>query len=224
MYTDSSAAVTGNESDRITTISIPEKTGYRFNGFYTEKHSGGTQVISADGQILPAMQSFVSNSTDTPTMLYAHWVAVEQVTCKAGYYLPAHTGTAADCTICPENHYCVGGTFDAYASADQGIDPCTNAGTGGYKSPMGSTMANDCGVILHVDGAKLYLHADKATTPSFVTEVNGKKWYGNMTLVTNTCEKTMSPDTTKTMHVDRDTGEYTVHGRYVKSAGCGDTE
>jgi len=172
-----------------------------------------TDETACDTKTMTCNTGYVLDQTGTSCV-------VAKIKCEPGKYLPAHTN---ECVICTEDHYCPGTeSINVFQDYDQGINPCTDANTGGLRSPAGSQMAADCGVILHVDGAKLYLHADKVTTPSFVTEVGGKKWYGNMTMVTSTCEKTISPDTTKTWHVDRDGDEYTVHGRYVKSAACGD--
>lgn len=137
-----------------------------------------------------------------------------KVKCLPGTYLPAG---AYECVSCTEDHYCPGDqpAFTVPQNNDMGIVSCVDAQTGGTKSPAGAQKIEDCGIVVRVDDVKLYLHSDKATSPSFAIAVDGKPWYADMTPVT-TCEKTISPDTSKTWHVVREGVEYTVHGRYVE--------
>ena len=138
---------------------------------------------------------------------------LSKVPCKPGEYLPQGVET---CVECLANSYCLGGTFDKKPTTNMGIIACES----GLKSPAGSQRATDCGHVLNINGARIYLHAaddeEHTTHPSFVTEIDGKKWYGDMTKITSTCKKTMAPDTTTTWHVQYNNSDYTVHGRYVK--------
>ena len=59
---------------------------------------------------------------------------LNQVTCPAGQYLPANSGT---CSNCPAGRYCVGGTF-TISSSNQGIEACG----GGKWSTAGSSKCN----------------------------------------------------------------------------------
>lgn len=272
IYSDSTAQ---NQVTKLATI--PANTGYEFLGFYTEKFSGGKQVIDAGGNIITDAASTFVSERGQPATFYARWKATKHIcpdgymgedtesdadcykevsvacstinpyehgtatyrntsatcrqyygnesvnncesvpegtcaviglTCEPGTYLPAN---ANECVICTEDNYCLGGLYAPYQSNAQGITPCES----GLRSPAGSQKAADCGYILHVGDDKLYLHADKNTSPSLVVEVDGQKWYGDATPVANG-KKTISDDTNKTMHMEYKGTEYTVHGRYVE--------
>ena len=89
----------------------PEKSGYDFKGYYTEP-TGGTQIISADGQLTQSNAALA----EVQGTLYAQYESKGSVTtvkCDCGYYLPAGATTNADCRICPAGSYCPGGTWDA---------------------------------------------------------------------------------------------------------------
>lgn len=57
-----------------TTVIRPEKSGFRFEGYYTAAEGQGTQVIDDQGEILPEMQELTENCT-----VYAHWTPFSQV-------------------------------------------------------------------------------------------------------------------------------------------------
>ena len=63
-----------------------------------------------------------------------------QYTCNAGYYLPAN---AIECTQCPENSYCPGGTLTFNETTPDGIFPCPNNQT----SLPGSSSVDQCKTI-----------------------------------------------------------------------------
>lgn len=54
--------------DRKEQITLPEKSGYRFEGYYTATDGQGIQVIDDFGNILPAM-----NELDDNCSVYAYW-------------------------------------------------------------------------------------------------------------------------------------------------------
>ena len=54
----------------ISTIKIPERVGYSFVGYYTNKYGEGTKVVDSNGKILAKNTTFLSNGT-----LYAEWKA-----------------------------------------------------------------------------------------------------------------------------------------------------
>ena len=59
----------------VTTLSqTPVQTGYTFAGYYTSKYENGTQVIDANGNVLPAASTQIS-STGTTGTFYAYWTA-----------------------------------------------------------------------------------------------------------------------------------------------------
>ena len=204
-----SFAKEGTEIAQLT--SIPSKPGYEFKGFYTEKYAGGTQVIDANGAVLPAAKTIITETAER-TVWYAHWELVA-VDCVPGTYLPENTNV---CQVCPENSYCTGGMFQVFQSLVQGIDSCDTVKPG-LKSPAGSKVATDCGKILHIgDNGKLYLHSGgKDTSPSLVVGIDGENWYANTTPISDG-KKPMSADTQKQLHINYNGKEYTVHGRDVE--------
>lgn len=56
------------EGDNISVIQRPAKTGYIFDGYYTEANGRGTQVINKDGAVLNTLAEISVNST-----IYAKW-------------------------------------------------------------------------------------------------------------------------------------------------------
>ena len=64
-YSESSA------TNVISTITVPSKTAYYFDGYYTEQNGEGTKVIDSTGAILSSNTAFTANTT-----LYANWVEV----------------------------------------------------------------------------------------------------------------------------------------------------
>lgn len=60
----------GTYSGTMTSIKIPTRVGYKFNGYYTSA-SGGDQVITTDGEWVWDI------SKCYPTTLYAQWTPNE---------------------------------------------------------------------------------------------------------------------------------------------------
>ena len=94
--------------------------------------------------------------------------------CSAGYYLPANVD---ECTMCPENNYCVGGTYTFNETTAQGITACAS----GLYAPAGMWESAQCGHILHVGNNVVYLRSVAKTTPSFNFKIGNDIFYANMT-------------------------------------------
>jgi hypothetical protein len=58
-------------------ITRPEKSEYRFEGYYMEANGQGTQVIDDQGEILPEMSALTEDCT-----VYAHWKPFSPVSCQ----------------------------------------------------------------------------------------------------------------------------------------------
>ena len=101
-------------------------------------------------------------------------IEINTYTCDAGYYLPANND---GCVICSADSYCTGGTYQYSETETQGIGAC---GSGLY-SPAGMSNANQCGHILHVGDAAVYLHGTKKTSPAVHVKIGNDIFYGNMT-------------------------------------------
>lgn len=104
----------------ISSITIPTRVGYSFDGYFEHPTSGTSPIISALGN-LPAPDTFVEDTT-----LYAHWT---EVVCSPGEWLPAGTSI---CEECPIGYYCLGD--------DNAKHLCPKATT----SLLGSDAKTDC--------------------------------------------------------------------------------
>ncbi|HIU65617.1 MAG TPA: InlB B-repeat-containing protein [Candidatus Enterousia avicola] len=128
-----SAATTG-----ITNLTnVPEKDGYVFNGFYSEKTSG-TQLISPEGNFLTSTE-VLEFTTINPTTIYAQW-STGVVYCEPGTY---YTGTGTLCEQCIENYYCPGGYFqtDTGSADPESLKACI--GIWNLSEP-GASKETDC--------------------------------------------------------------------------------
>ena len=96
----------------------------------------------------------------------------EEISCNPGYYLPANS---QQCTQCPKNSYCPGGTFTP-TTTDSGITQCPD----NMYSPLGSDSADDCGRVLHIGEYILYLRTAKLTVPSLNVQIGNTIYYGDM--------------------------------------------
>ena len=97
---------------------------------------------------------------------------VLNIPCNPGYYLPANS---QQCTQCPKNSYCPGGTFTP-TTTDSGITQCPD----NMYSPLGSDSADDCGRMLHIGEYILYLRTAKLTVPSLNVQIGNTIYYGDM--------------------------------------------
>ncbi len=93
--------------------------------------------------------------------------------CAPGYYLPANID---ECTICPQNNKCIGGTYSFNETNDQGIEQCANPTP---FAPAGSTICYPH--VLHIDNDVVYLKSTKLTTPSLNVGMDDGIFYANMT-------------------------------------------
>ena len=118
----------------IALTTLPSKAAWFFTGFY-DAVDGGQQIIGADGKF-GTSEAALTMATRSPTTIYARLEA-GTVTCVPGTY---YTGTGPDCTVCPANNYCEGGTFGADSGNVGGLVSCPNGG----KSPTSATSAAQC--------------------------------------------------------------------------------
>ena len=124
----------------------------------------------------------------------------ENFVCAAGEYLPAH---GYECTKCPENNYCVGGTYTYSENTAYGATQCPNS----WYAPRGMSSADQCGRILHIGENVVYLRNVKKTTPSLNVRVDGYTFYGNMT----TADVPMNAGTTAHMKVQFNNETYSIY-------------
>ena len=119
-------------------------------------------------------------------------------TCSPGYYLPMNVD---ECTICPANYLCVGGTYSFNETNDQGIEPCPE----NYYAPTGSDLV--CYPhILHVGNDNVYLKETKTTVPALNIGIGNDVFYANMT----TTQTPMNRDTTRQLKIEYDNNLYYI--------------
>lgn len=101
----------------------------------------------------------------------------ENLVCSKGEYLPAHR---YQCETCPENNYCVGGTYPYSETNTSGATQCPN----GLYAPAGMWESAQCGRILHIGDNVVYLRATKKTSPAIHIDIDNDgiaDYFGNMT-------------------------------------------
>ena len=123
--------------------------------------------------------------------------APNEYTCNAGYYLPADE---TECTQCPTNSVCVGGTYLFNETTDQGIQSCAS----GTFAPTGSSVCYPH--IFHVGNDVVYLRSTKSTTPSLNIQIGNNVYYVNMT----TTPVTMNKDSTRYLHAQWGNNDYYI--------------
>ena len=131
---------------------------------------------------------------------------INEYNCSPGYYLPAGNDWLTDndgCVICPENSYCVGGTYTFNETMAQGINPCAN----GLHTPAGMWESDQCGRILHIGENVIYMRSTRKTIPSFNIKVGNDIFYGNMT----TADVPMSATATQKLKVKLGDTIYSVY-------------
>lgn len=134
-----------------------------------------------------------------------------QYTCQPGYYLPANID---ECTICPNDNYCVGGTYTFNETTPQGIEPCPDAHP---FAPVGMWTQSQCGRKLHVGDDVLYLHQVPATPTArrLYVRFNDVVYSANATEVA-IAPTTMSEYAKRALHVIIDGVEYLIHDDSAK--------
>ncbi len=142
--------------------------------------------------------------------------------CASGYNSEPGASSVEQCLIA-----CPGGTYLAAANDAT----CSDVGVGYYAVPQdvpqgqagirvqcpdgettigfgaGADEAGDCGVIMHVGDASLYLRSDKKTTPSLNVLRGGKRYYANMSVT----EESLSYGSSRKFRSEANDIEYWIH-------------
>jgi len=127
----------------------------------------------------------------------------ENLVCGSGEYLPAHW---FKCETCPENNYCVGGTYPYSETNSNGTTQCPT----GLFAPSGMWEAAQCGRILHVGDGFVYLRSTKKTSPSLHLDLDHDgvaDYFGNMT----TLDVPMSHGTSRKLKVRMNGIVYSIY-------------
>ena len=174
---------------------------YAFN----ENRSQGVVFNDAIGQ--DKQKGCVSNILGVYNDVFLEAVfAPRQIECTSGYYLLANH---VECTRCPNDNYCPGGTYTFNETENQGIVPCPDAHP---FAPAGMWLETQCGRKLHVGDDVLYLHS----APAVPTVKRLYVRFNDVVYSVNATEKefapaTMSERTTRALHVLIDGVEYLIH-------------
>lgn len=83
------AITTGTDGTLPGPIVPPERTFYKFNGYYTEASGGGQKYYNADGSVTDASQKLTENTT-----LFADWIQM-----KYEIHLDARGGSGGDVSV-----------------------------------------------------------------------------------------------------------------------------
>ncbi len=149
--------------------------------------SGITTALNASIDVF--LNTKLATECPAGTTLYATYtpnskVACEEISgidCSSGYYLPANVN---ECTQCPANSACVGGTYSFNETMSQGIEPCAT----GYSSVAGASVctantinitwdnANTADITANNAGSVTY--GGDIRTPRKAQHINGKIFVG----------------------------------------------
>ncbi len=132
--------------------------------------------------------------------------------CATGFYMPANTD---GCIECPENNYCVGGTYTFSETETQGILPCPSSHP---YAPVGMWLESQCGRKLYVGGEYLYLHQSPAVPAEhrLYARIETGVYSANATPIIDNPDLKMSANTQRALHVKIDGIEYLIHDDSVK--------
>ena len=146
-----------------------------------------------------------------PTNIFAIYEANKH-DCATGFYMPANTD---GCVECPENNYCVGGTYTFNETVTQGILPCPE--THPY-APVGMWLESQCGRKMYIGGEYLYLHQSPAVPAEhrLYARIETGVYSANATPVDDNPNIKMSVNAQRALHVKIDGIEYLVHDDSVK--------
>ncbi|MBQ6978016.1 MAG: hypothetical protein IJQ18_05240 [Paludibacteraceae bacterium] len=152
-----------NRDFSVTTIVVPNRTGYNFAGYYTNTEGGGVQIVNASGVWQSSKTDYLDASgnwiyADNKTV-YAYWtpksytVVLNKQTSAEGY--GGSEGTVANQTV----------TFDATPAAVSGTMPTAKNGW----AFMGFYSAEDGGGRRFIDSSGNWITSAGDT-------ISGGKW------------------------------------------------
>lgn len=179
-------------ADAIACVACPN--GFTCDGGTFNFNENYFQGLSFDSVLGTSANNLCA--ANFPYALVAQYEPNEH-TCNAGYYLPANVD---ECTQCPTNSICSGGTYTFNETTDQGIQSCTS----GTFAPTGSSVCYPH--IMHVGNDVMYMKSTKQTTPSLNIKIGNDIFYINMT----TNRTKTNKDSARYFHVDWGDNHYYV--------------
>lgn len=181
---------------------------YAFN----ENKSQGVIFNDAIGQ--DKTKGCVSNILGVHNDVFLEAVfAPRQIICPLGYYLLANN---VECTRCPNDSYCVGGTYSFSKTVDQGLTPCPDQHP---FAPTGMWLESQCGRKLHIGDNVLYVHQSPAnpTEHRLYVRYGDTKYSANLYQISygENIQK-MSVDATRSLRIKINDIEYVVYDDSIK--------
>ena len=171
------------------TVSLPAdltKEGYTFKGWCVDSATCAEPIDT----------STWAGATKDVT-LYAQWEIISNSGCQPGYYSSQDSG---ECTICEENHYCIGGENSTMKSCPPGL-----------VAPVGTVSANECGKIMRIGENVLYLTQKQQTTPALAVKIDDKIYYAKTTPVSQ-----IEQPTKHFLRTRIDGIEYSIHDNAIQ--------
>jgi len=151
-------------STLIAKISIPDRTGYNFQGYFADKTSSGSPLIDAAGNILAKNTTFVQDTT-----LFARWLEKTFTITfdKQGGSYGTDSVTATYNHLVPEAQVPVraGFTFKGYYTGKEGT------GTLYYDAFMNPQV-----IYQNLTGITLYAYWVDTTVPEITLNVSNDTW------------------------------------------------
>ena len=102
---------------------VPQRSGYRFMGYYTGPDGTGIQVVDANGNMVAASSLVGQLSNIAPTTIYAYWVSLNPIWA---------TVTINDSDATTNSQYST-----LYRNTNSGVDNCQ-----GYRASQSCSGAN----------------------------------------------------------------------------------
>lgn len=172
--------------DTVSLPADPTKEGYTFKGWCVDSATCAEPIDT----------STWAGATKDVT-LYAQWEIIPNSGCQPGYYSSQDSG---ECTICEENHYCIGGENSTMKSCPSGL-----------VAPVGTVSANECGKIMRIGENVLYLTQKQQTTPALAVKIDDKIYYAKTTPVSQ-----IEQPTKHFLRTRIDGIEYSIHDNAIQ--------
>ena len=132
-------------------------------------------------------------------------------TCSPGYYLPANVDS---CTICPQNNYCLGGTYYFNETNNQGIISCPSEHP---FAPVGMWQNNQYRRKLHIGDDVIYMHQIPANPSEHRLFIQiGNDIYSANAVPAGNNPKQMSAGVGRSLHITINGADYVVHDDSVE--------
>ena len=168
------------------------REGYEFAGWCESESDANDQALASCPEKNALQPSDMVSKT-----FYAKWKIVSTSGCQPGYY---SSQDSAECTICEENHYCIGGENSTMKSCPPGL-----------VAPVGTVSADECGKIMRIGEKVLYLTQKRQTIPALAVKIDDNIYYAKTTPVSQ-----IEQPTKHFLRTRIDGIEYSIHDNTIQ--------